>query len=45
MWKLLKYTVAMAVELRLIDLTVQALDGTRIPANAARDRIYDAAVG
>jgi transposase len=45
MRKLLKYTVATAVELRLIDLTVQALDGTRIPANAARDRIYDAAVG
>ena len=43
MRKLLKHTVATAVELRLIDLTVQALDGTRIPANAARDRIYDAA--
>ncbi len=43
MRKLLKYTVATAVELRLIDLTVQALDGTKIPANAARDRIYDAA--
>jgi transposase len=43
MRKLLKYTVATAMELRLIDLTVQALDGTKIPANAARDRIYDAA--
>jgi transposase len=42
MRKLLKYTVATAVELRLIDLAVQAVDGTKIPANAARDRNYDA---
>ena len=43
MRKLLKYTVATAVELKLIDLAVQAVDGTKIPANAARDRNYDAA--
>ena len=42
MRKLLKYTVATAVELKLIDLAVQAVDGTKIPANAARDRNYDA---
>ena len=43
MRKLLKYTVATAVNLKLIDLAVQTVDGTRIPANAARDRNYDAA--
>ena len=43
MRKLLKYTVATAVEIKLIDLAVQAIDGTKIPANAARDRNYDAA--
>jgi transposase len=42
MRKLLKYTVATAVELKLIDLAVQAVDGTKIPGNAARDRNYDA---
>lgn len=42
MRKLLKYTVATAIELNLLDLAVQAVDGTKIPANAARDRIYDA---
>jgi transposase len=42
MRKLLKYTVATAVNLRLIDLAVQALDGTKILANAARDRNYGA---
>ena len=42
MRKLLKYTVATAVDLRLVDLAVQAVDGTRIPANAARDRNYGA---
>jgi len=39
MRKLLKYTVATAVELKLIDLAMQAIDGTKIPANAARDRL------
>ena len=43
MRKLLKYTVATAVELDLIDLAVQAVDGTKIAANAADDRTYDAA--
>lgn len=41
MRKLLKYTVATAVKIKLIDLAVQAIDGTKIPANAARDRNYD----
>jgi transposase len=43
MRRLLKYTVATAVELELIDLAVQAVDGTKIAANAAGDRTYDAA--
>ena len=43
MRRLLKYTVATAVKLGLVDLAVQAVDGTRIAANAARDRIFDAA--
>jgi transposase len=42
MRKLLRYTVATALELRLIDLAIQAVDGTKISANAARDRNYDA---
>ena len=42
MRKLLKYTVATAVNLNLIDLAVQAVDGTKIAANAAGDRTYDA---
>ena len=42
MRKLLKYTVATAVELDLIDLAVQAVDGTKIAANAAGDRTYNA---
>jgi IS5 family transposase len=42
MRKLLKHTVATAVKIKLIDLAVQAIDGTKIPANAARDRNYDA---
>jgi len=43
MRKLLKHTVAIALKLKLLDLAVQAIDGTKIPANAARDRNYDAA--
>ena len=43
MRRLLKYTVATAVKLGLVDLAVQAVDGTKISANAARERIYDAA--
>lgn len=42
MRKLLKQTVVTAIELKLVDLAVQAVDGTKIPANAARDRNYDA---
>ena len=44
MQKLLKYTVATAVELGLVDLAVQAVDGTKIAANAAGDRTYDSCV-
>ena len=43
MRKLLKYTVATAVKLNLIDLAVQAVDGTKIAANAVGDRTYDTA--
>jgi transposase len=43
MRKLLKYTVATVIELDLIDLAVQAVDGTKITANAAGDRTYGAA--
>ena len=43
MRSLLKFTVATAVELNLIDLAVQAVDGTKIAANAAGDRTYDSA--
>lgn len=39
---LFKRTVRTAVHLGLVDLTVQALDGTKIAANAARGRTYDA---
>ena len=42
MRNLLKYTVATAVELKLVDLAMQAIDGTKILANAARDRNYNA---
>ena len=41
MRKLLKCTVATAVEMKLIDLAVQAVDGTKIAANAAGDRTYN----
>ena len=41
--KLLKYTVVTAVELGLVDLAVQALDGTKVGANAAGDRTHDTA--
>ena len=43
MRKLLKRTVATAVETGLVDLAMQALDGTRVAANAAGDRTHDAA--
>ncbi len=41
MRKLLKRTVKTAVRLGLVDLAVQAVDGTKIPGNAARERTYD----
>ena len=40
---LLKHTVRTAVEVGLVDLAVQALDGTKVAANAAGDRTYDGA--
>jgi transposase len=43
MRRLLRYTVATAIELDLVDLAVQAVDGTKIAANAAGDCNYDAA--
>jgi len=42
MRKLLKHTVVTAVEVGLVDLAVQALDGTKVGANAAGDRTHDA---
>lgn len=39
---LLRRTVRLAVSLDLIDLAVQAVDGTRVAANAAKERTYDA---
>ena len=39
---LLKYTVATAVEAGLVDLAVQAVDGTKVAANAAGDQTHDA---
>jgi transposase len=43
MRSLLKHTVRTAVEVGLVDLAVQAVDGTKIAANAAGDRTYDMA--
>jgi transposase len=40
--KLLKRTVRTAVAVGLVDLAVQAVDGTKIAGNAAKDRTYDA---
>jgi transposase len=39
---LFKLTVRTAVKMDLVDLAVQAVDGTKIQANAAKDRTYDA---
>lgn len=39
---LFKLTVKTAVKMDLVDLAVQAIDGTKIAANAAKDRTYDA---
>ena len=42
MRKLLKCTVRMAVSLGLVDLALQAVDGSKIQGNAARDRTLGA---
>lgn len=39
---LFKMTVKTAVKMNLIDLAVQAVDGTKVAANANKDRTYDA---
>jgi transposase len=39
---LLKRTVHTAVGMGLVDMAVQAVDGTKVMANAAKDRTYDA---
>jgi transposase len=39
---LLRRTVRLAVRLGLVELAVQAVDGTRVMANAAKERTYDA---
>ena len=39
---LLKRTVRTAVAMGLVDLVVQAVDGTKVIANAAKNRTYDA---
>ena len=43
MRKLLKRTVQTAVKMELVEMAVQAVDGTKVRANAAKDRSYDAA--
>lgn len=40
---LFKLTVKTAVKMDLVDLAVQAIDGTKIGANAAKERTYDKA--
>lgn len=39
---LMKCSVGTAVEMGLVDLAVQAVDGTKIPGNASTDRTYNA---
>ena len=39
---LFKLTVRTAIKIDLIDIAVQAVDGTKVQSNAARDRTYDA---
>ncbi len=43
MRKLFERTVRTAVTMGLLDLAVQAVDGTKMVANASKDRVYDAA--
>lgn len=45
MRSLFKRTVRTAVAMKLVDLAVQAVDGSRVAANATRDRTYDAERG
>lgn len=40
---LLRQSVELAVRLDLVDLVIQAVDGTKVSGNAARDRTYDQA--
>ena len=42
MRRLFKRTVRMTVTMGLVELAVQAVDGTKIAANAAKDRTFDA---
>ena len=42
MRKLFERTVRTAVTMKLVDLAVQAVDGTKVVANASLDRSYDA---
>lgn len=41
MRQLFKMTVKTAVKMDLVDLAVQAIDGSKIAANASKDRTYD----
>jgi transposase len=41
--RLLRRTVQTALRVGLVDLAVQAVDGTKVAGNAARERTYDAA--
>jgi hypothetical protein len=43
MRSLLKHTVQTVIDVGLVDLAVQAVDGTKAAANAAGDQTYDAA--
>ena len=42
MHHLFKLTVRTAVNMDLVGMAMQAVDGTKIQANATRDRTYDA---
>jgi len=41
MRRLFKHTVSTAINVGLVDLTLQAIDGTKIEANASRHRTHD----
>ena len=45
MRELFKRTVRTAVAMELVDLAVQAVDGSKVAANPTRDRTYDAERG